>query len=413
MSRYQHRVVDAELDELIRGVAAISLDGPRAVGKTVTAIQRARTVVTLDDESQRSRLDADPGLLARGPHPLLVDEWQRQPASWDLVRRAVDADPTPGRFLLTGSASPSTPPTHSGAGRIVSVRMRPMSVSERLGGGGTVSLAALLTDAPPDVEGRSELTWPDYAYLVVTSGFPALRHATGRSLRAQLDGYLSRAVDIDAGHAGMRLRDPAGLRRWMASYAAATSTTASFETIRDAATAGDGDKPARSTTVPYRQLLERLWLLDGVPAWNTGSNRLARLGASPKHHLADPALAARLLGLDVDAVVDGQRAGALFESLVTQSVRVYAQHAEASVGHLRDRNGEHEVDLVVERADGAVVALEVKLGRTVTDHDVRHLHWLRAKLGDRLLDMVVVTPGEHAYRRADGVAVVPLGLLGA
>lgn len=407
------RIVDDELDELLEGVSAISLDGAKAVGKTLTASQRAHTTVALDDAEQRALLEADPTLLIRGNPPTLVDEWQRAPESWDLVRRAVDVDSSPGRFLLTGSASPSTAPTHSGAGRIVSVRMRPMSLAERGIERPAVSIRELLSGRRPDIGGDTSLTWPDYAELITTSGFPGVRHLRGRALRAQLDGYLARVVDTDVPLAGRPLRNPAGLRRWMAAYAAATATTATFETLRDAATGGEGDKPARSTTGPYREVLERMWLLDPVPAWTPSENRLTRLGSAPKHHLVDPALAARLLAVDADAIAAGTAAGALFESLLTQSLRVYAQAAEATVGHLRERGGNHEIDLVVERADGRVLAIEVKLGRSVTDEDVRHLRWLRERLGDRVLDRVVVTAGQHAYRRPDGVAVVPAALLGA
>jgi len=412
-SSYVRRIVDDELDELLEGVSAISLDGAKAVGKTLTASQRAHTTVALDDAEQRALLEADPTLLIRGNPPTLVDEWQRAPESWDLVRRAVDVDSSPGRFLLTGSASPSTAPTHSGAGRIVSVRMRPMSLAERGIERPAVSIRELLSGRRPDIGGDTSLTWPDYAELITTSGFPGVRHLRGRALRAQLDGYLARVVDTDVPLAGRPLRNPAGLRRWMAAYAAATATTATFETLRDAATGGEGDKPARSTTGPYREVLERMWLLDPVPAWTPSENRLTRLGSAPKHHLVDPALAARLLAVDADAIAAGTAAGALFESLLTQSLGVYAQAAEATVGHLRERGGNHEIDLVVERADGRVLAIEVKLGRSVTDEDVRHLRWLRERLGDRVLDRVVVTAGQHAYRRPDGVAVVPAALLGA
>lgn len=192
--------------------------------------------------------------------------------------------------------------------------------------------------------------------------------------------------------------------------------------IRDAASAGESQTPAKSTTIPYRATLERLWMIDQVSAWSPTRNRLRRLGASPVHHLADPALAVRLLGLDVDALVggadggvrmprDGSLLGALFESLVTQSVLVYAQANEARVSHLRTRGGEREVDLIVERGDGRVVALEVKLSATVGNGDVRHLRWLANRLGDNLLDAVVVTTGTEAYRRSDGIAVIPAAML--
>jgi predicted AAA+ superfamily ATPase len=209
----------------------------------------------------------------------------------------------------------------------------------------------------------------------------------------------------------------------MTAYAAASSTSASFETIRNAATGGHGEKPAKSTVIPYRDILERLWILDPVPAWLPSRNQIARLSAPPKHQLVDPALAARLLGVDAAHLLDAEPAGppiprdgtllgALFESLVTLSVRVYAQQAEASVRHLRTTGGEREVDLIVERAGGRVVAIEVKLARAVGDRDVRNLRWLGERLGDNLLDAVVVTTGEEAYRRSDGIAVVPAALLG-
>jgi predicted AAA+ superfamily ATPase len=222
---------------------------------------------------------------------------------------------------------------------------------------------------------------------------------------------------------GQRVRKPSALRRWMRAYAAASSTTASYEAIRDAATGGHADKPARSTTIPYRDALENLWIVDPVPAWLPAGSEIRRLASAPKHQLADPALAARLLGVGADALLAGRdhapavgrhlsMLGALFESLVTLCVRVYAQAAEARVGHLRTRAGEHEIDLIVEGADGRVVALEVKVGREVADNDVKHLHWLRKQIGPGLLDAAVVTSGPHAYRRADGIAVIPAALLG-
>jgi hypothetical protein len=275
----------------------------------------------------------------------------------------------------------------------------------------------------PILEGETDVSLETYAHEIVASGFPGLRHLGGRALRAQLDGYIARIVERELEELGHRLRNPAALRRWMTAYAAATSTTASYETIRDAATSGEGDKPAKTTTQPYRDTLERLWILDPVPAWQPVRNPVARLAAPPKHQLADPALAARLLGADVGALLDarpsglpiprdGTLLGNLSEALVTLSVRVFAQAAEASVRHLRTRGATHEVDLIVERGDHRVLAIEVKLARRVDDRDVRHLHWLAEKRGDDLLDRLVVATGPAAYRRPDGIGVVPAALLG-
>lgn len=422
MRAYQRRVIDDDLDELLPELAAIALEGAKGVGKTETARTRAATVHMLDDPRALQVMEADPSRLLTGPRPVLIDEWQRFPASWDQVRRAVDADPSPGRFLLTGSASPTTPATHSGAARIVQLRMRPLALSER-GLLPSVSLAELLAGGRPPVQGSTAVSLDDYVNEILTGGFPALRGLGERALRLQLDSYLARVVDHDFPDLGHPVRRPDALRRWMAAYAAASSTTASYDTIRDAATGGEGDKPAKTTTGPYRDILERLWLVDPVPAWSPTRNHLNRLGAAPKHQLADPALAARLLDVGADDLLagrdvgpsvprDGTLLGALFESLVAQSLRVYAQAAEAKVGHLRTQGGKHEVDFVVTGRRGRSVAVEAKLAAVVNDHDVRHLHWLKGQLGAELVDTIIVTTGRDAYRRADGVAVVPAALLG-
>lgn len=305
----------------------------------------------------------------------------------------------------------------------MTLRMRPLSLAERALTAPTVSLVALLTGRRPAITGTSWLRLADYAEEVVASGLPGLRSGSPRIRRANLDGYLDRIVERDFADQERTVRDPEALRRWMTAYAAATATTASYETIRAAASSGEGSVPARSTTMPYREVLGQLWILDPLPAWLPTRSHLARLAVPPKHHLADPALAARLLGADTDALLDadpmgplmardGPLLGKLFESLVTLGVRVQAQAAEARVKHLRTHGGEHEVDLIVERADHRVVAVEVKLGGTVDDRDVRHLHWLASKVGPDLLDAVVITTGPEAYRRLDGIAVVPAALLG-
>lgn len=420
---YLNRVVDEELGELADSLPALAIVGPKGVGKTATASRRAATIHALDDPAQRSVARADPPRLLDALPPILIDEWQHVPECWDLVRRAVDAGADPGRFLLTGSASLSGVETHSGAGRIVSVRMRPLALSERGLETPSVSLRELLRGGRPPVRGRTDLRVDDYVQEILHSGFPGMRKLAGRALRAQLDGYLERIIDRDFPELGHPIRNPAALRRWMTAYAAAVSTTASFETIRDAATGGEGEKPAKTTTQPYRDVLERLWVVDPIPAWMPSRNRIRRLSSPPKHQLADPALAARLLGLDADALLsggevgplvprDGTLLGALFESLCALSLRVYAQASEARVFHLRTSGGEHEVDLIVEREDGRVLAVEVKLARDIGSDDVRHLKWLAERLGDSLIDAVVVTAGEEAYRRPDGIAVIPASLVG-
>jgi predicted AAA+ superfamily ATPase len=421
--RYVERVVDAELDELLPALPAVALEGAKAVGKTFTARRRAQTAHDLDAPGAVELFTADPRRLVDGDPPVLVDEWQRIPASWDLVRRAVDDDPSPGRFLLTGSVAPAPGGTHSGAGRIVRLRMHPMTLAERGVSTPSVSVGELLGGQRPALEGSTAADAETYAEEICRSGFPGLRGLSERALRAQLDGYIDRIIDRDLREIDQPIRTTGGLRRWMTAYGAATATTAAFETIRDAATPGETDKPAKATTLGYRAALERLWILDPVPAWLPTSSHLRRLGSAPRHHLVDPALVARLLGVGSGALLevgssgpltprDGTLFGQLFESLVTLDVRVYAQAAEARVGHLRTHGGEHEVDLIVERSDHRVLAIEVKLAHTVRDDDVRHLRWLRDQLREDLLDAIVVTTGSDAYRRSDGIGVVPAALLG-
>ncbi|MGQ0719521.1 MAG: ATP-binding protein [Pseudonocardiales bacterium] len=424
MDGYAGRIVDDELNDLLAGLPAISLEGPKGVGKTATAQRRAATTLALDDVNQVELLVADPARLDTSQTPVLIDEWQRHPPVWDLVRRSVDRDPRPGRFLLTGSATPRNAPIHSGAGRIVQLRMRPMSLAERAVERPTVSLRSLLTGTVADIGGDTAVTLGDYADEIVRSGFPGIRRLPARASRAQLDGYLTRIVEREFPELGHPVRRPATLRAWLRAYAAATSTTTAYNAILDAATPGETDKPAKTTTIGYRDVLTQLWLLEPVPGWLPNRSVFARLAQAPKHHLADPALAARLLGTNGGALLagrdparasafEGPLLGALFESLITLSVRVYAQAAEASVHHLRTRNGDHEIDLIVERDDGRVLAMEVKLSPSVDEADVKHLRWLRERLGDDVLDSVVITTGRHAYRRADGIAVVPAALLGA
>lgn len=421
--RYVRRIIDRELDELFGQIPAIAIDGPKAVGKTTTAEQRVLSLLRLDSKANLEAVHADPGLLLKRARPLLVDEWQKVPEVWDVVRRAVDDDPTGGQFLLAGSASPRHGATaHSGAGRIGRLRMRPMTLSERGVASPTVSLSELLTGSRLPLAGTTDVRLADYAHEIVASGFPGMRSLSTRALKFQLDSYLRNAVDRDVPEQGLAVRKPDAMLNWLRAYAAATSTTASYATVLDAATAGVSDKPARSTTIAYRDVLTQLWLLDPVPAWGPPGNPLARLAQTPKHHLADPALAARLLGLSVDALLSGDgkpigpqaggMLGHLFESLATLCLRVAAQAAEATVGHLRTRNGDHEIDLVLVREDDKVVAVEVKLSATVDDRDTAHLRWLADRLGVDLLDAVVVNTGPNAYRRPDGIGVVPLALLG-
>lgn len=413
---YLSRTIDLELDELLNETPAIAVDGPKGVGKTDTASRRSDIAWYLDDPAQRDILRSDFSLKSIPKGTVLLDEWQQLPQIWDSVRRLVDAGAPNGRFILTGSASPvNTAGTHSGAGRILSLRMRPMGVHERGLTTPTVSLAQLLSGQATSVDGTTTLQLTDYAEAIVSSGFPGIMNSPLRIRRRMIDAYLQRIVDRDLPDLGFTVRRPETLRRWLAAYAAASSTTTAYSRLLDTTTAGDGTQPAKTTTIAYRDHLSQLWLLDPVPGWVPTNSPNRRLQQAPKHHLADPALAASLLNQTAESLLSprgAHLAGPLFESLATLGVRVMAQAAEASVSHLRLHGGEREVDLVVEGVDGAIVGIEVKLAADVSDSDVKHLRWLREQVPDRVTDLVVVTTGTTAYRRNDGIAVVPLALLG-
>lgn len=414
---YLRRTVDAELDELMPLAPAVAIEGAKGVGKSLTAERRADHAFYLDDVTQQALLTADPNLLGLPDGCILIDEWQRVPAVWDAVRRHVDRGAGPGRFLLTGSAAPvAGVDTHSGAGRILSLRMRPMALHERGFSTPSVSLAALMGGTHGPVTGETAWILRDYVAAIVSSGFPGIHESPPRLRSAQLDAYTARIIDRDLPEQGLAVRRPETLLRWLRAYAAAASTTTAYSRILDATTAGDGNQPAKTTTIVYRDLLTQLWVLDPVPGWSHSRNPLSRLQQSPKHQLVDPGLAARLLNLSEASLqrpVGAAMTGPLFEALATLSVRVAAQAAQASVGHLRTGNGDREVDLIVEGPDGQVIGIEVKLAASVTDADVRHLLWLREQRPDDVVDLVILTTGRHAYRRRDGVAVVPLALLGA
>ena len=416
---YVRRLVDAELDALLPHLPAILLDGAKGVGKTETALRRCASARRLDLEPDRSIVESEPTLVAGDAPPVLIDEWHRVPIIWDAVRRLVDAG-SGGPYVLTGSAPSAS--THSGAGRISTIRMRPLAFCERGLAEPSVSFQALLGGARPPIGSRSALTLSDYVDELVGGGFPGIRGLPEHAQAARLDGYIERIIDHDVAEAGVTVRRPETLRAWMRAYAAATGTTASWETIRDAAAGGHVARPAKATAASYSDLLQSLRILDPVEAWLPTNNQFTRLTGSPKHHLADPALAARLLQRTASQLIsssdgaasvprDGSLLGKLFESLVTLTVRTLAQTAGARTYHLRTEGGRREVDLIVESAEG-IVAIEVKTGQTASDHDVRHLVWLAGELGDELLDRLIITTGSEAYRRPDGIAVVPLALLG-
>ncbi|GHT75741.1 ATPase AAA [Spirochaetia bacterium] len=418
---YQPRILDRTLRELADELPAILIEGAKAVGKTSTARRLAAETLQMDNPVSRELVENSPEVLERAAKPLLIDEWQRLPVVWEYVRRQVDRNNAGGQFLLTGSAIPRDANIHSGAGRIVRLRMRPLSLAERDVAKPTVSLAALLSNTAV-IDGESPMKLDDYLREILCSGFPGIRSLSSRAQEAQLDGYLDNIVSREFPDQGQLVRKPDVLRNWLRAYAAATGSTASYQAILDAATPGEHNKPAKNTTLAYRDTLESLWLIDKVEPWLPGGTSFKYLGKTPKHFLADPALSARLLDITPDRFLQGidmeplgspgkTITGRLFEALAALSLKTYALSGNARLRHFRTSSGDHEVDFIIEKGK-TIIAIEVKIAQTISASDLRHLHWFENQFTEYHVVKVVINSGPHAYTRKDGVHSIPLALLG-
>lgn len=428
---YQPRIVDQQLRDLLDRYPAVTIEGARGIGKTTTAKQVAATVFSLERADVLQEVQANPAVIADAPAPVLLDEWHLFPAAMNTVKHVVDEGRQPGRFILTGSPGrPVGRDTHSGIARVVPLRMRPMSLAERQIETPTVSLGGLLDKASGDISGTTDLGKLDYASALLKSGYPQCFGEPLDYSFAFVEGYIEQLTRQDMQNEAVTARQtaPGPILRWLAGYARATATEAKFKTIVDWVHSQDGETPARATTDHYRTVLGRLGVLEEQPSWKQPSLPIPKCKTSILHHLVDPALAAHLM--DIGAVNDLLKSetrnsdmaagksvfGLLFQSLVTQSIRVYAAANDAQVYWLatakHKSRSQHEIDIIVRNRRGKVVGVEVKLNNLVDDDDVRHLRWLRRELGSTWSDGVVIYTGSEAYRRSDGIGVVPASLLG-
>lgn len=426
---YSIRIIETEIAELLDMLPALAINGAKGVGKTVSASRLAGSRLQLDEPNTAALISADLKIIDKNKKPVLIDEWQKIPAVWDFVRRQVDADFSPGRYILTGSAMPPKGVSlHSGAGRIVNVRMRPFSLQERELDKPLIGIGALLKHKPgSNFSGATKITLSDYAEEIISSGFPGIRPLAHRAQMAQLDGYIENIITKEFTEQGRELRRPDTFRRWLRAYAAATGGTASYETILRAATGGQANKPSPITTLDYRDTLSRLWILDQIEPWLPLASPFSGLGQTPKHFLVDPALSARALNITVDRLLktpdtllpalgpqdEKIMLGRLFESLIALSLQTYARANGAKLSHLRTSNGRHEVDFVIEK-NNKLIGIEVKLSAVLNKNDVRHLNWLAETFTNYEVLKIVLTAGQHAfYRKEDDIYVIPAVLLGA
>ncbi|MGB7962879.1 MAG: DUF4143 domain-containing protein [Propionicimonas sp.] len=410
---YRARLVDDRLEAAIRQLPAVSLVGPRACGKTTTAARYAASVVRLNRDAEAAAFRADPDVaLRRMTEPVLLDEWQEVPAVLSAVKRAVDDDSRPGRFILTGSVSAElTTSSWPGTGRITRIPMSGMTTREARGALPGRLFVDRLHDGDasafaPAVGDRFDLG--DIVDLAVAGGFPdplLNRDDTGR--RFWMESYLDELVHHDAAlvRAGI---DSGRFARYIEAIAVNNAGVVDDKTIFDSVHID------RRTANAYWHLLKNLFIAEAVPAW--WSNRLTRLVSLEKRYLADTALMATALRLAPNQILrDGDLLGRIIDAFVAMQIR-----PELTVSpnrprryHLRDKGGRHEVDLVVEYGGGRVAGIEIKATASPDAHDARHLAWLRDHLGDRFILGVVLHTGPLDFELGERIIAAPISTLWA
>ena len=416
MPAYSPRIVDAELLELLASAGAVVIEGPKACGKTMTASQLAASRVLLDlDQSARQVLAVDPGLLLEGARPRLLDEWQVAPELWNQVRRAVDDADQPGQFLLTGSAVPADDASrHTGAGRFSFLRMRPMSLFETGASSGAVSLHQLFAGHGPAVA-DPRLSVRDLSALIARGGWPAQQERSLKAASRAARDYLEQVRQVDLSRVGDRSRDPVRVGTLLRSLGRHCATEAKLSTL--AADAGGADGPLDGRTVTdYLQSLERLMVIEDQPAWAPHLRSRARLRKAPKRHFVDPSLALAATGASAERLLDDfEWFGQVFESLVIRDLRVLSQPLGGEVLHYRDDYG-IEVDAIVQLRDGRWAAVEIKLGEGQVDAAATNLKRFAEQIDSERSGspafLAVICGKGYGYGRADGVVVVPVGVLG-
>lgn len=427
--QYLNRVCDETLREFLEAFGAVLIEGPKWCGKTTTAEQLANSVIKLQDPDRREEYLATaavkPSLLLQGPTPRLLDEWQDVPVLLDAVRTQVDAHTAPGQFILTGSNSVEREKILlSGTGRIARLSMLPMSLWESGESSGTVALSRLFQEPDYVIDGcRSDLTIEDLIFAACRGGWPAALSAGSKKAQLLLArNYVNSVCSEDISRLDGRRRDEKLTRLILRSYARNISTLAKKSSLLTDVTASGERSCSADTFNDYVSALERLFVIADIEAWCPAIRAKTVIRRTPKRSFCDPSLAVALLGLKPDSLsVQLKTFGFIFEQLCVRDLRAYTRGFYSRISYYRDRY-DLEADLVLHQDDGRYALIECKLGSREIDLGASHLLKIRDLIRARNAQesqvplqeptlLIILTGGELAYTRPDGVKVIPLGTL--
>lgn len=428
MDKYFPRIADKELSLRLETFGATLIVGPKWCGKTTTAERRAASVLKMQDpdmhESYLSTVSAKPSLLLKGANPRLIDEWQVAPQLWDAVRNDVDSRNADGLYILTGSNSVDEKKIqHTGLGRISRMKMYPMSLYESRESNGSVSLTELFNNPDYDIDGaRSDLSVEDLIFAVCRGGWPSsLFKKTRESQLFIAEDYLDGICQTEISSVDGVKRDPIKTRLLLNSYARNISTLAKKTAIiADMNSKAEG--LSESAFDSYTNALERLFILEDIPAWCPTIRSASAIRSGHKREFIDPSIAVAALGVNPEYFyTDLKSFGFLFENLCARDLKVYSQSSKGTLSYYHDRYG-LEADFVLHLKDGRYALIECKLGSREIEEGAKHLLKLKELIREHNTNenqcplrepdlLIVITGGEIAYRRNDGVCIIPIGCL--
>ena len=422
MKEYKKRIADELLIEKLEEKGAVVIEGPKWCGKTTTASQVAKSIIRMDEPQRRDEnikmSEIAPTRLLEGETPRLIDEWQIAPKIWDAVRYEVDSRDDEGQFILTGSAVPvdSGEIKHSGTGRFTWLTMRPMSLYESGESSGEVSLEDLFS-APEAVSGKSDMSIDKLAYVICRGGWPRAIAMKERAALAQAVDYYEGIVKSDINRADGVSKNPERVKRLMRSYARIQGGQVANTLIRDDIAANDTGTLNEDTVVSYINALKKIFVVEDMPAWNPNLRSKTAIRTSDTRYYVDSSIATAALGISPkDLVNDLDTMGLLFETMCVRDLRVYSEAIGGQVLHYRDKSG-LECDTVIHLRNGSYGLVEVKLGgERLIEEGVKNLTDLRDKIDTTKMEnpsfmAIVVGVGVYAYRREDGIYIIPISCL--